>query len=158
MDTEKLEFDLTLYPQPVLRKVADPIEDFGPELRATVEAMFECMTRSNGVGLAAPQVGVPLQLFVMDPGWKNGRQTPYVCANPFISALGEETRACQEMCLSIPDQPVTVTRPAHVQLCWRDAQDAPHEEELTGDAAVIAQHEADHLEGVLCIDHREDAA
>ena len=84
---------------------------------------------------------------------------PFVAliANPFISALDDETRACEEMCLSIPDQPVTVTRPARVQLCWRDAYDTPHEEELTGDAAVIAQHEADHLEGVLCIDYAEGA-
>ena len=150
--------EILQHPHPMLRHVCERVNHFDANVEALAKDMLETMYLAGGRGLAAPQVGVPLQLFVMDPGWKNGRQTPYVCANPFISALGEETRACQEMCLSIPDQPVTVTRPAHVQLCWRDAQDAPHEEELTGDAAVIAQHEADHLEGVLCIDHREDAA
>ena len=149
--------DILQHPHPMLRHVCERVNHFDANLEALTRDMLETMYLAGGRGLAAPQVGVPLQLFVMDPGWKNGTQTPYVCANPFISALDDQTRACEEMCLSIPDQPVTVTRPARVQLCWRDACDAPHEEELTGDAAVIAQHEADHLEGVLCIDYAEGA-
>ena len=143
------------YPDPMLRHVCERVNHFDANLERLAKDMLETMYLAGGRGLAAPQVGVPLQLFVMDPGWKNGTQTPYVCANPFISALGDETRTVEEQCLSIPDRPVPVTRPAHVQLCWRDAADTPHEIELTGDAAVIAQHEADHLEGVLCIDYAE---
>ncbi len=145
--------DILQHPHPLLREVCERVSLFDADLDRLAKDMLETMYLAGGRGLAAPQVGVPLQLFVMDPGWKNGTQTPYVCANPFISALDDETRECEEMCLSIPDQPTLVTRPARVQLCWRDAFDQPHETELTGDAAVIAQHEADHLEGVLCIDH-----
>ena len=142
------------YPDPMLREVCARVDRFDTDVERLARDMLETMYLAGGRGLAAPQVGVPIQLFVMDPGWKNGTQTPYICANPFLSALDDDTRACEEMCLSIPDQPVMVTRPARVQLCWRDARDTAREEELSGDAAVIAQHEADHLEERLCIDYR----
>lgn len=149
--------DILKYPHPMLRHTCERVNHFDSHLEQLTRDMLDTMYLAGGRGLAAPQVGVPLQLFVMDPGWKNGTQTPFICANPFISALDDETRTSEELCLSIPDQPVSVTRPARVQLCWRDATDRPHEEELTGDAAIIAQHEADHLEGLLCIDYAEEA-
>ncbi|MCV6591806.1 MAG: peptide deformylase [Silicimonas sp.] len=145
--------DILRYPDPMLRQVCERVNHFDDALDTLTRNMLETMYLAGGRGLAAPQVGVPLQLFVMDPGWKNGTQTPFVCANPFLSALDDSTRDCEETCLSIPDRPMMVTRPARIQLCWRDASDMAHEMELTGDAAVIAQHEADHLEGRLCIDY-----
>ena len=145
--------DIRQYPDPILREVCDRVDRFDADIERLARDMLETMYLAGGRGLAAPQVGIPLQLFVMDPGWKTGHQTPYVCANPFVAALGDDMRECEEMCLSIPDQPVMVRRPAMVMLGWRDARDVAHEAELTGDAAVIAQHEADHLEGRLCIDY-----
>ena len=141
------------YPDPILREVCERVEVFDDVIDRLANDMLETMYLAGGRGLAAPQVGIPLQLFVMDPGWKYGTQTPYVCVNPFVSALDDETRAFEEHCLSIPDRPVMVTRPTHVHLHWRDASDHIHDEELSGEAAVIAQHEADHLEGRLCIDY-----
>ena len=143
------------YPDPILRQVCERVDVFDDTLDRLAKDMLETMYLAGGRGLAAPQVGIALQLFVMDPGWKFGTQTPYVCANPFISALDDETQTLEEACLSIPDRPTTVTRPAHVRLHWRDARDTPHDADLSGDAAVIAQHEADHLEGRLCIDYAE---
>ena len=144
------------YPDPILREVCERVDPKDEKIERLARDMLDTMYLAGGRGLAAPQVGFPLQLFVMDPTWKNGTQTPYICANPFISALDDTTRECEEMCLSIPDRPVMVTRPAHVLLRWHDAQDQPHEEDMTGDAAVICQHEADHLEGRLCIDFETD--
>ena len=144
---------IRLYPDPVLREVCERVDVFDDALDRLARDMLETMYLAGGRGLAAPQVGVPVQLFVMDPGWKYGTQTPFVCANPFISALDETVATHDEQCLSIPDHPVPVTRPARVHLHWRDAADLPHDQELTGEAAVIAQHEADHLEGRLCIDY-----
>ncbi len=145
--------DIRQYPDPILREVCERVDRFDDTMRKLARDMLETMYLAGGRGLAAPQVGVALQLFVMDPGWKHGRQTPYVCANPFVAGLTDETRDSQEMCLSIPDRPMTVTRPARVLLRWHDLRAEPHEEELSGDAAMIAQHEADHLEGRLCIDY-----
>lgn len=145
--------DIRQYPDPILREICARVDRFDARIERLAKDMLETMYLADGRGLAAPQVGIALQLFVMDPGWKNGRQTPYICANPFVAALSDETGECEETCLSIPDQPVMVRRPLRVMLGWRDAGDTIHEEELTGDAAVIAQHEADHLEGRLCIDY-----
>ena len=145
--------DIVQYPDPILREVCARVDRFDVEVERLAKNMLETMYLAGGRGLAAPQVGVALQLFVMDPGWKDGHQTPYICANPFVATVSEDTRDCEELCLSIPDRPVSVRRPARVMLGWRDEHDTAHEEELTGDACVIAQHEADHLEGRLCIDY-----
>lgn len=145
--------EIRKYPDPVLREVCERIDRFDDALRKFARDMLDTMYLAEGRGLAAPQVGIPLQLFVMDPGWKYGTQTPYICVNPFVAALGEEVRTNEERCLSIPDNPVPVTRPSSVVLSWRDLDDVAHQEDLTGDAAIIAQHEADHLEGRLCIDY-----
>ncbi|MDA8585298.1 peptide deformylase [Rhodobacteraceae bacterium] len=145
------------YPDPILRKLCEPVDHTDPSIQKLARDMLDTMYHAQGRGLAAPQVGIPIQLFVMDPNWKNGTQTPYICANPDISALDDTTRKCEEVCLSIPDRPVMVTRPARVMLRWRDAEDQTFGHELTGDAAIIAQHEADHLKGRLCIDYENSA-
>ena len=145
--------EIRQYPDPVLREVCERVDRFDDDIRKLARDMLDTMYLAGGRGLAAPQVGVPIQLFVMDPGWKSGTQTPYICANPFVAGMGDAMRAAEERCLSIPDRPVTVTRPARVLLRWHDLHDQAHQEELTGDAAVVAQHETDHLEGRLCIDY-----
>ncbi len=145
--------EILTYPDPFLRAACERVDLTDVAMRRLARDMLDTMYLAGGRGLAAPQVGVGVQLFVMDPGWKNGVQTPYVCANPFVATLGDEMRACEEVCLSIPDRTTLVSRPARVLLRWHDLDDVGHDEQLTGDAAVIAQHEADHLEGRLCIDY-----
>ena len=145
------------YPDPVLRTRCERIEEIDADIGQLARNMLDTMYLAGGRGLAAPQVGVSRRLFVMDPGWKTGTQTPFVCINPYISPLGEDMRACEEQCLSIPERAVNVTRPARVQLFWHDASGTSHEAELTEDAAVIAQHEVDHLDGRLCIDYEDEA-
>lgn len=143
------------HPDPVLRKVCDPVTRFDGKLQALAQDMLQTMYDAPGRGLAAPQVGLPVRLFVMDATWKEGARTPLVCVNPAITALGKDTHAREERCLSIPDRPVTVTRPARILMRYQDTAARAQEVELTRDAAAIAQHEADHLDGRLCIDYAE---
>jgi peptide deformylase len=108
--------------------------------------------RSTGRGLAAPQVGLSLRLFVMDAGWREGAPEPRAFVNPEVAWASEETETREEGCLSIPDRLVRVARPARVGLRWRGLDGAPHEGSFEGFAAACVQHEIDHLDGVLCID------
>ena len=130
--------EIRQYPDPVLREVCERVDRFDDDIRKLARDMLDTMYLAGGRGLAAPQVGVPIQLFVMDPGWKSGMQTTL----PFDAIFSRTW-----------DRPVIVTRPARVLLGWHDLHDQAHQEELTGDAAVVAQHETDHLEGRLCIDY-----
>ncbi len=140
------------HPHATLRKTCERVDRFDSEIRDLAAHTLETMYAAKGRGLAAPQVDVPIRLFVMDAGWKDGERTPLICANPSVVALGAEVRTCEEQCLSIPDHPVGVTRPARVVMRWHDLHARAHETELSGAAAVIARHEADHLEGRQILD------
>lgn len=142
-------------PDPVLRGVAEPVEDFGEDLRALAEDMLQTMYDAPGRGLAAPQVGLPLRLFVMDVAWKEGEPAPQVFVNPEILDLSEEVVTREEGCLSIPGRMSRVTRPAEVGLRWRDVDGAAREGRFEGFAATCVQHEIDHLDGILCTDREE---
>lgn len=117
------------------------------------------MYEGYGRGLAAPQVGSDrygARVFVMDAGWKEtGNRAGRVFVNPEITWASDELAAFEEGCLSIPDQPRRIARPAEIALRWQDVTGARHEARFTGPEAVIIQHERDHLDGRLILDHPE---
>lgn len=133
------------WPDPRLSRVCDPVGD--EDLSQLIADMFDTMYAAPGRGLAAPQVGVLKRLFVMDPGWKDGDRMPTVCIDPEIVEQSEEMETGVEGCLSIPDVPLSVTRPARVVMRWTDADGNRADHALEGFAAKCAQHELDHLNG-----------
>jgi peptide deformylase len=142
-------------PDPVLREMAAPVEAFDDGLRALAQDMLETMYEAPGRGLAAPQIGLGLRLFVMDVAWKEGEPEPYVFVNPVVVEASDERVTREEGCLSIPGRTSRVTRPAEVALRWQDLDGAEREGRFDGFAATCVQHEIDHLDGVLCIDREE---
>ena len=145
-------------PDPVLRQISTAVETVDDDLRALVADMFETMYDAPGIGLAAIQVGVPKRVLVMDlgePEEEGGEpvKEPRVFINPQILTHSEEEVPYTEGCLSVPDQYAEVLRPDRIRAKWLDETGAAHEEDLEGLLAVCLQHEMDHLEGVLFIDH-----
>ncbi len=159
-------------PDPRLKTVSTPVEKFDEELKALVEDMFETMYAANGIGLAAIQVGIPLRLLVIDlqpedmdaepeecddhgcgHSHRPLKKEPRVFVNPEILDPADETSTYQEGCLSVPDIYADVDRPKTCRVRWQDLDGNVHEEEMDGLLATCIQHEMDHLEGVLFIDH-----
>ena len=147
-----------LYGQAVLRKEAAEVPADYPELKTLVENMYQTMAKANGVGLAAPQVGLALRMFVVDG---NGLEEDYPeCAgyrrcmiNPEILEESEETNVKDEGCLSIPGVYESVKRPDWIVVRYLDENMEQHEEKVTGFAARMTLHEYDHLDGTMFIDH-----
>lgn len=152
---DALHFDLTLYPEPILRKRADPVTAFGADLEHTVAAMFERMFESKGVGLAAPQVGLKLRLLVANP--TGDRQDDLVLVNPTITARSGPDTTYDEGCLSFPGIYAEIKRPDRCTVRACDVQGREFEREFSGFLARIVQHEYDHLEGVLLVDRMSPA-
>jgi len=144
---------ILIHPDPRLRKAAAPVKEVDAELRRLAADMLETMYDAPGVGLAAPQVGVMKQLFVMDCTPKDGERQPMVLINPQVTWASEELNTHEEGCLSIPEVYEEVTRPARVRVAWTDLEGARHEQEFDGLWATCAQHEIDHLKGRLFIDY-----
>ncbi len=145
-------------PDPILRQISTPVEEVTDELRKLIDDMFQTMYAAPGIGLAAIQVGVPKRLLVIDlqePEEEGGEpvKDPRVFVNPEILDHSEVEVPYTEGCLSVPDQYAEIDRPDRIRARWLDAQGEAHEEEITGMLAVCLQHEMDHLEGILFIDH-----
>ena len=141
-------------PDPVLKQKSKPVEGGVTDAhRALMDDMLETMYAAPGIGLAAIQVGEPLRITVMDLQREGEEKTPRYFVNPEILWASEETLPYEEGCLSIPDIFDEVERPARVKLRYLNYQGEPIEEEAEGLFAVCIQHEMDHLEGVLFIDH-----
>lgn len=146
--------DILILPDPVLRKVAEPIAAVDERIRALAEDMLETMYDAPGIGLAAPQIGILERLIVCDVATGEDEEpAPMVLVNPVIEAASEETKVYEEGCLSIPEYTEEVTRPAAVRVAYLDRDGAPQVVEADGLLAVCLQHEIDHLNGVLFIDH-----
>lgn len=143
---------IVLLGDPVLRARAAVITAFDAGLKALAADMLDTMYAAPGRGLAAPQVGVSLRLFVMDIGWKEGAPNPQVFVNPRITDASDVMVPFTEGCLSIPGQTSRVARPDRVELQWQDLDGVAHDGWFDGFAAVCVQHERDHLDGILCID------
>ena len=143
---------LTL-PSRKLKQKSEPIEKITPELRSLVDDMFETMYEAPGIGLAAVQVGVLKRLVTMDLSKKEGEKDPRVFVNPEIVWSSDDTSVYEEGCLSIPEIHEDVERPARVKVSFLDLDGKRHEEEAEGLYATCIQHEIDHLNGILFIDH-----
>lgn len=145
--------DIVTYPDPRLKERCAPVEAITDEIRRLASDMTETMYAAPGVGLAAPQVGRSLRLLVMDPGVQEGERRPRVLVNPVLEPLGEVIVSEQEGCLSVPlNYRADVPRWSRVRLRATDLDGAVIDEELEGFAAVVVQHEVDHLDGTLFID------
>ncbi|HEY6059031.1 MAG TPA: peptide deformylase [Gemmatimonadales bacterium] len=142
---------LHLLGSPVLRQRAEPVATVDAEVRQLVEDLFDVMYASKGVGLAANQVGVARRVAVVDVG--KDSPEPLVLVNPVIVSRGAATEIEEEGCLSIPEIFGDVERPASIVVEALDRDGAPYRHEATGYQARAIQHEIDHLDGVLFLDH-----
>jgi peptide deformylase len=145
-------------PDAILRQISKPVETFDDELKTLVADMFETMYDAPGIGLAAVQVGVPIRLLVIDlqePEEEGGDpvRDPRVFINPEILWHSDTEVPYTEGCLSVPEQYAEVMRPDRIRARWQDETGKTYEQELDGLLAVCLQHEMDHLNGVLFIDH-----
>ena len=145
-------------PDPRLRLISKPVDAVTDDTRAFVADLIDTMYAANGIGLAAIQVGVDSRILVIDLQDEKDAddkpiKAPHAYINPEILSVGEETSSYNEGCLSIPEQYADVARPASCRVRWLDEQGESHEEELTGLLSTCMQHEIDHLNGVLFIDH-----
>ena len=144
---------LIILPDPLLRQASQPVTAVDAAVRRLADDMLETMYDAPGIGLAAIQVGEPLRMLVIDLSGEDEEKAPQVFLNPEILTVSDEASVYEEGCLSIPDYYAEVERPAGVTLRYLGLDGAVHEREATGLLATCLQHEIDHLNGVLFIDH-----
>jgi len=150
--------ELTVYtfPDPVLKQVAQPVVDFNDKLKVLADDMAEAMYENIGIGLAAPQVGVPLRMFVADLSYKgpdeDSPKAPVAYCNPVLKNMKGEI-ALEEGCLSVPEYRAEVQRFDELTLDYQDLNGKHQSVNAHGLFAVCIQHETDHLNGKLFIDH-----
>lgn len=145
------------YGRSVLRVPTKDIDNTYPELEKLIEDMFETMYRASGVGLAAPQINLPISVLVIDAdpfkeNYPEGEGFKRAMINPEILEIGGEPWAFEEGCLSLPGIHENVTRPANVKVRYYDEKFVQHEEDLSGICARVFQHEYDHLQGKVFVD------
>jgi peptide deformylase len=140
-------------PDSQLRLISKPLGGMDKATRKLVDTMFATMYAAPGIGLAAIQIGEPLRVVTLDVSKRDDTQEPLALINPEIVWRSEEMREMEEGCLSIPDYYGAVERPDRVRLRYRDLDFKEHEIEADGILATCIQHEVDHLNGVLFIDH-----
>jgi len=144
---------ILILPDPRLRLVSEPVRAVDGDIRRLVDDMFETMYDAPGIGLAAIQVGVAKQVVTADLGKKDEARQPQVFINPQILTSSQDRSVYEEGCLSIPEIHEDVERPAQVRVRYLDLDGKPHEVEADGLLATCLQHEIDHLNGILFIDH-----
>ena len=145
--------DILVVPDPRLKQVSKPVDAVDNDLRALMDDMLETMYAAPGIGLAAIQIGVPKRVIVMDIARQDEPKEPRYFVNPEILWASEETAPYEEGCLSVPEIYDEVERPARVKIRYLDYRGKTVEEDAEGLFAVCIQHEMDHLDGVLFIDH-----
>jgi peptide deformylase len=144
---------LIILPDPLLRLVSKPVERVDDGLRKLAANMLDTMYDAPGIGLAAIQVGEPLRVLVIDLAKEDEPPAPQIFINPEILERSDERSTYEEGCLSIPDYYAEVERPANVRVKYLDENGKAHEIAAEGLLATCLQHEVDHLNGVLFIDH-----
>ena len=145
--------DIIILPDKRLRQKSEPVKAVDAEVRALVEDMFETMYKAPGVGLAAIQVGEPRRIVTVDTAKKDEPKNPQVFINPEIVWSSEEKNTYEEGCLSIPEYYEEVERPSEVKVRFMDLDGKTQEVAANGLLATVLQHEIDHTNGVLFIDH-----
>lgn len=149
-------------PDPRLKTVSTPVESFDDDLKKLTEDMIDTMYDAHGIGLAAIQVGVSKRILVIDlqetpegeePSEEGPEKNPLVFVNPEILNPSDDMTGYKEGCLSVPEQYADVERPSTIRARWQDLDGKVHEQNMDGLMATCLQHEMDHLEGILFIDH-----
>ena len=140
-------------PDPRLKKKSKPVDSVDAEVRQLMDDMLETMYDAPGVGLAAPQVGVLKRIIVVDPARDDAPPAPLKMANPEIIWASDETKPHEEGCLSLPEEYDEVVRPDRIKVRYVDEHNELRTLEADGLLSVIIQHEMDHLNGVLFVDH-----
>ena len=149
MSIDPQQLQIVSFPEPILRQTAEPVETIDATVQQVAERMLELMNLADGIGLAAPQVGLPWRMFVTAA---SEGEPERVFINPRLSDFNETTESAEEGCLSLPDVRVQVVRPIGLTITAQDVDG--REFSLTSDSlyARVWQHEFDHLEGILIID------
>ena len=147
------ELSIITAPDPRLKIKARPVAVVDDEIRRLMDDMLETMRQAIGIGLAAPQVGVAKRVIVLDVARQGEQPQPMMLANPEILWRSEELATFSEGCLSLPEHYADVTRPAQIRLRYLDYQNEIREIEASGLLATCIQHEIDHLDGMLFVDH-----
>ena len=140
-------------PDPILKKRSMPVDAVNDEIRRLMDDMLETMYAAPGVGLAAPQVAIHKRIVVVDAADRNSERSPLQLANPEIIKKSDDIATFDEGCLSFPDQFAEVERPASVRIRYIDYNNALQEIEAKGLLSTCIQHEIDHLDGRLFVDH-----
>ena len=140
-------------PDPRLKLVAKPVDKVDAKVRRLMDDMLDTMYGSIGIGLAAPQVGASQRVIVIDVAREGEKANPMRIANPEIIWRSEETTVAQEGCLSVPEHYADVSRSAQIKLRYLDHENEIREIDADGLLATCLQHEIDHLDGVLFVDH-----
>ncbi len=140
-------------PNEVLKKISDPIENVGDSERKLVNDLFETMYNSNGIGLAAVQVGILKRILVIDVSTKEEEKNPLSFINPVIKKISDETSVYEEGCLSIPDTFIEIERPKICEVEYIDLDGKLKNIKCDGLLSTCLQHEINHLDGKLIIDH-----
>lgn len=140
-------------PDPRLKVKCEPVESVDAAIAKTMDDMLETMYLAPGIGLAAPQVGITKRILVVDVAPKDGPRQPIRMANPEIIWHSEDLATYEEGCLSLPEQYADVERPARIKVRYLDQDNTEQELEADGLLATCIQHEIDHLDGVIFVDH-----
>ena len=144
---------LVYAPDPILKKESAPLPQVDEHHRELIREMYEVMYSSNGVGLAAPQIGLNLRIFVLDAGSREDEKKPITIINPKILSLGEEIVSYEEGCLSFPEHFAEIDRPEKIDIEFLDENNNKKSLKFVGFESRIIQHEIDHLNGILFVDH-----
>ncbi len=145
---------ILLHPDPVLRKISEPVKEITHEIVSLTDAMLETMLAAPGIGLAAPQVGVLKRVVVIDIGGRDGKSSnPLRLINPEILGYSDEETELEEGCLSLPEMQCPVWRPSEVVVSYVDIQGNTQKIQADGLLAKCLQHEIDHLNGKLIFDY-----
>ncbi|MCB5201449.1 peptide deformylase [Neorhizobium sp. T786] len=144
---------LIILPDPLLRQVSTSVEQVDSEIKRLADDMLETMYDAPGIGLAAVQIGVPRRMLVIDVSRDDEENKPLVFINPEVVRTSDDRSVYEEGCLSIPDYYAEVERPAVVTVNYVDREGKQQRLEADGLLATCLQHEIDHLDGVLFIDH-----
>jgi len=145
--------EIITVPNEILKKVSEPIEKVGINEKKLITDLFETMYNSNGIGLAAIQVGIPKRVLVVDVSNKDEKKKPIALINPVIKKLSDDTSVYEEGCLSIPETFIEIERPKICEVAYIDEKGLKKDLKCDGLLSTCVQHEINHLDGKLIIDH-----
>ena len=145
--------EIITVPNEILKKISDPVEKIGINEKKLIDDLFETMYVSNGIGLAAVQIGILKRILVVDVSTKDEKNQPIVLINPVIKNLSDDTSVYEEGCLSIPETFIEIERPKICEVEYIDAKGSKKNLKCEGLLSTCIQHEINHLDGKLIIDH-----